>query len=87
MIANRNLCATCRHLKILEVGREFEKILDTEYTLFRCAVLGWETKEFYLMAPVGDPSAETPSRICEFWEDWREGAGETGMESDGQGFF
>ncbi len=43
------ICALCRHLEVLEQGREFPKMADTEFTVFRCAVLGWKTREDYLM--------------------------------------
>jgi hypothetical protein len=68
--AFRNICATCRHLAALETGREFEKIIDTEFTTFKCDVLGWKTREFYLMAPVEKDLSNTKTQICEFWEEW-----------------
>lgn len=70
--AFRYICATCKHLMALETGREFEKIIDTEYTLFSCKILGWKKKEFYLMAPVDRNLDDQKVQICEFWEDWRE---------------
>ena len=67
------ICATCKHLKPLEEGREFEKIIDTEYTIFTCEVLGWKTKEFYLMAPIGDIFASMRDyKECPYWEYWDE---------------
>lgn len=69
--AFRNICATCRHLIVIETGREFEKIIDTEYTKFSCEVLGWKTREFYLMAPIEKEIKETKPQICEFWEEWK----------------
>lgn len=65
-------CATCRHLTVLEQGREFEMILDTEYTLFQCAVLKWEKKEFYLMAPVEKELRCMDDDVCDYWEYWKE---------------
>ncbi|MCL5772779.1 MAG: hypothetical protein M1536_00155 [Firmicutes bacterium] len=70
MKMTRAVCATCKHLKVLEVGREFEQILDTEYTLFECSVFGWRTKEFYLMAPSPESIGDIDDTICEFWEEW-----------------
>jgi hypothetical protein len=64
-------CATCRHLKVVEQGREFELILDTEYTLFQCGVLNWKKKEFYLMAPVPRELDDTGDTACEYWEYWK----------------
>jgi len=68
--AFRNICATCRHLKAVEKGREFKKIIDTEYTLFKCAILCWKTKEFYLMTPINENLDNQKVQICEFWEEW-----------------
>lgn len=68
--AFENICATCRFLSAVETGREFDKIVDTEYTSFACQRLGWKTREFYLMAPIDqDPSTKQPHK-CEFWEPW-----------------
>jgi hypothetical protein len=64
-----NICATCRHLRIVETGREFEKIIDTEYTTFSCSALGWKTREFYLMAPVKEEFEQNEFH-CELWEAW-----------------
>jgi hypothetical protein len=67
--AFKNICATCRHLVVVETGREFEKIIDTDYTTFSCNILGWKKREFYLMAPVPDEIKEEKF-FCELWEDW-----------------
>ncbi|MDQ7826287.1 MAG: hypothetical protein RDV48_26025 [Candidatus Eremiobacteraeota bacterium] len=64
------VCATCRHLKVLDQGREFEYIIDTEYTLFECEVYRTRTKEYYLMAPVPESIDEKPV-TCEYWEEWK----------------
>jgi hypothetical protein len=65
------ICATCRHLEILEQGREFAAIADTEFIRFRCRKLGLSGREDYLMAAVQetlpDPG-ETPE--CPHWEAW-----------------
>ena len=68
--AFKYICATCRHLSAVETGREFDKIMDTEYTLFTCKVMGWKKKEFYLMAPVNKNINDTRIHLCEFWEQW-----------------
>ncbi len=68
--AFKYICATCRHLSAVETGREFEKIMDTEYTLFTCKIRGWKKKEYYLMAPVNESINDTRVHICEFWEQW-----------------
>ncbi|MBI2266546.1 MAG: hypothetical protein HYU64_15520 [Armatimonadetes bacterium] len=62
------ICANCKHLKILDRGREFEGILDTEFIHFQCEVFGRQTKEYYLMAPVPTELPDKPF-VCEFWED------------------
>lgn len=69
---NIKICATCKNLKVLEQGREFEKILDTEFTTFKCDIFNWKAKEFYLMAPLDNPMNDKTEKNCEFWEDWRE---------------
>lgn len=64
------ICALCRHLETVDEGREFEKIADTEYMVFRCRKLGWTTREDYLMKPVGE-SLEKPEPFhCPHWEPW-----------------
>ncbi len=65
-----NICATCRHLQVLETGREFENIMDTQFTKFSCSALGWQTREFYLMAPVDKDLSQNQPRHCSFWEPW-----------------
>lgn len=65
------ICATCKHLKVLEQKREFEHIVDTEYTLFQCEVFECKIKEFYLMAPVKEELKDNNDFMCEFWKDWR----------------
>lgn len=64
------ICATCKHLSIAETGREFEKIADTEYIVFKCNILGWESREDYLMEPVETDLSDFDHKICEFWEPW-----------------
>ncbi|MCD6310766.1 MAG: hypothetical protein J7M18_08610 [Candidatus Eremiobacteraeota bacterium] len=67
------VCATCRHLEIGETGREFPAIIDSEYTVFRCKILKWETKEFYLMKSVGDIMEDAAyHEECPYWEPWTE---------------
>lgn len=63
------ICALCRNLEVVEQGREFDQIADTEYMVFRCRVLGWTTREDYLMD--ADPSASvgrSESADCPYWE-------------------
>jgi hypothetical protein len=67
--AFKNICATCRHLKVVSTGREFEKIIDTDYTEFSCSILEWKTREFYLMTPVRE-DLEQEKFYCESWEEW-----------------
>lgn len=63
------ICATCRHLEIVEQQREFPVIIDTEYIVFHCSILDWTTREDYLMAPI---PAELPRPVdplfdCPYW--------------------
>jgi hypothetical protein len=68
------ICALCRHLEVVEQGREFPRIADTEYLVFRCRVLGWTTREDYLMAPVEKEIQEPRPFDCPHWEMWSEPA-------------
>ena len=68
---NKGVCITCRHLIVDESGREFEKIIDTEYLKFRCEVFGQTRKEYYLMAPVSEDISVPEPNLCEFWEFWQ----------------
>lgn len=65
------VCATCKHLILEDSGREFEQIVDTEYNVFSCEVLGWKVKEYHLMEPVGDIfAAQRNHQECPYWEEW-----------------
>lgn len=68
--AFEGICATCRHLKVLGTGREFEKIIDTEFTEFACKRLEWKTREFYLMTPVDKKIDPSQIKKCPYWEPW-----------------
>ncbi len=63
------ICATCRHLRVVEQRREFEQIIDTEYVVFHCDAFGVTTREDFLMAP---PVSDLPDRDsrppCPRWE-------------------
>jgi len=61
------ICATCRHLEVLEQGRAFPQIVDTEFMRFRCAVLGISGREDYLMAPVEETLPTDPPATCPHW--------------------
>lgn len=61
------ICATCRHLEVLEQGRAFEMIVDTEFMRFRCGVLGTTGREDYLMAPVETELPAEAPRGCPHW--------------------
>ncbi|MFP4496844.1 MAG: hypothetical protein ACLFQV_01435 [Vulcanimicrobiota bacterium] len=67
--AFRGICATCKHLQAVEKGREFDKIVDTEFTTFSCNILGWKKKEFYLMAG-NDSINHQKKQECQYWEEW-----------------
>jgi hypothetical protein len=66
-----HICATCRHLVPVETKLEFDKILDTEYTLFECNFLGWKKKEYYLMEPFNGEINDEDKQPCKFWEQWK----------------
>jgi len=69
---SKSTCATCLHLQAIQTGREFDMIVDTEYTTFHCEIFGWTVKEYYLMSPVSkDISTWKTEKICEFWEEWK----------------
>ena len=71
-MSNHRICALCKNLEVVESGREFEGIADTEFMVFRCKVLGWTTREDYLME--SDPRqslSKTPEDFnCPHWEGW-----------------
>lgn len=71
-MGEHRICALCRHLEVVESGQEFQGIADTEYMVFRCKILGWTTRENYLMD--SDPVAglsKTPEEFnCPHWEGW-----------------
>ena len=63
------ICALCKNLEVLEQGREFEQIADTEYVKFRCKVLGWTSRDDYLMDP--EPASgvgKDEPFDCPYWE-------------------
>jgi hypothetical protein len=62
------ICALCRHLEVVGQGHEFEGIADTAYLEFRCKLLGWKSREDYLMAPVSDDLPAVDKGNCPFWE-------------------
>ncbi len=63
------ICALCRHLEVVEQGREFEQIADTEYVKFRCKVLGWTSRDDYLMDSDPSTSLKEPEPFeCPHWE-------------------
>lgn len=65
------ICATCRNLEVVDQGREFEQIADSEFIVFRCKVLGTCTRDDYLMAPVLEELPPDPGSTCPFWEPWQ----------------
>jgi len=65
------ICATCRNLEVLDQGREFAQIADTEYLTFRCRRLNVTGREDYLMASIPRELPEEVPRQCPYWEPWR----------------
>ena len=64
------VCALCRYLETIDNGLEIDEVLDTEYTLFRCARLNIFRHEEYLMAPATDTVEDTRKDVCPYWEPW-----------------
>ncbi len=66
------ICALCRNLEVLEQGREFEQIADTEFIVFRCKVFNWTSREDFLMKPPSGKLDETePPFDCPHFEPWK----------------
>lgn len=65
------ICATCKQLEIIEKGREFPMIIDTEYYIFKCSVLGWQKKESPLMTTFNGEIIDT-KKECPYWKSWEE---------------
>ncbi|MEW6283972.1 MAG: hypothetical protein AB1758_35495 [Candidatus Eremiobacterota bacterium] len=65
------ICALCRNLEVVEQGREFPQIADTEFMVFRCRVFGWTSREDYLMQPSPEAiDTEEKPFDCPRWEPW-----------------
>ena len=65
------ICALCKHLEMVESGREFPAIADTEYAVFRCKIFGWSNREDYLMdSEPAQKFAKQEAFDCERWEGW-----------------
>lgn len=71
--AEHRICALCKNLELLDAGREFPAIADTEFAVFRCRIFGWSTKENYLMDTPSEQArkfaAQEPFE-CERFEAW-----------------
>ena len=71
MKREHRICALCKNLEVIEQGREFPGIADTEFAVFRCKIFGWSNREDYLMD--SDPGAKFGRQEafdCERWEGW-----------------
>lgn len=54
---------------MIESGREFPGIADTEFAVFRCGVFGWTTREDYLMdSEPAQSFAKQETFDCPRWE-------------------
>ena len=65
------ICALCRHFRVDDNGQEFPGIADSAYIRYSCAVLGWESREDYLMD--SEPTeayqkTQQPDFDCPHWE-------------------
>ncbi|MFN8607651.1 MAG: hypothetical protein U0931_08975 [Vulcanimicrobiota bacterium] len=71
MKRQHRICALCKHLEMVESGREFPAIADTEYAVFRCKIFGWSNREDYLMdSEPAQKFAKQEAFDCERWEGW-----------------
>lgn len=71
MNREHRICALCRHLQLVDSGREFASMPDTEYAVFRCRIFGWSTRDDYLMdSPdtIQQKFAAQEPFDCERWE-------------------
>lgn len=64
-------CVNCKYFQIIERGREFEKIADTEFIVYKCNKLKQISKEYYLMFPL-HYREPLKREVCPYWEDWRQ---------------
>jgi hypothetical protein len=65
------ICALCRNLELVEQGREFPQLADTEYAVFRCRIFGWSTRDDYMMESPESIQARFARQEefdCERWE-------------------
>ncbi|MBS2038819.1 hypothetical protein JST97_27810 [bacterium] len=71
MKRQHRICALCKHLEMIDCGREFPAIADTEYAVFRCKIFGWSNREDYLMdSEPAQKFAKQEAFDCERWEGW-----------------
>lgn len=74
MKQEHRICALCRHLRVEAQGQEFPGIKDTEFTVYRCGVFGWTTRENPLMETADEARAKFAAQQpfeCERWEEWK----------------
>ncbi|MBN9416459.1 MAG: hypothetical protein J0I12_13530 [Candidatus Eremiobacteraeota bacterium] len=65
------ICALCKNLEVLDQGREFPGIADTEYIKYRCKIFGWSNREDYLMdSEPAEKFAKQEPFDCERFEGW-----------------
>lgn len=65
------ICALCRHFRVDESGNEFPGIADSAFIKYSCAVLGWESREDYLMESSPTEAyqkTQQPDFNCPHWE-------------------
>ena len=67
------ICALCKNLQLVDSGREFPGIADTEFAVFRCRIFGWSTRENYLMDTPSEQARKFAAQEefdCERFEPW-----------------
>lgn len=62
------ICALCRHLEVVEKNREFARVVDSEFMVYRCRKLNVQKREDYLMEPVPTHLERPQPTECPFWE-------------------
>ncbi len=65
------ICALCRNFEVLQQGREFEQIADTEYIVYRCKIYNWTGREDFLMKPPTGRVDEDKPFDCPHFEPWK----------------
>jgi len=66
------VCATCGYLELLDSGREFPLILDTDFYKYRCNYTGETVTEWPLMKTFNGIIEDDNKKECPYWKPWRD---------------